>query len=257
MGVIAIIPARFASTRLPGKPLLDIGGKPMVLHVVERAARASTVSRVIVATDDSRVMEVVTNAGYEARLTSGQHRTGTDRLAEVAESVDEDVIVNVQADEPMIDPGSIDAAVKPLLEASDVVMATIAEPLDRPADALDPGVVKVVVDKSGYALYFSRAPIPFPRERVQNYGTIANALDANGELDPMFLKHTGLYAFRRSFLLRYASLTPTPLEQRESLEQLRALEHGYRIRVVKVEAKSIGVDTVEDLARVRELMSQG
>lgn len=254
-GVIAIIPARFASTRLPGKPLLEIAGKPMLLHVIERTATSSTVTRIVVATDDERIADVVKSSGHEAWLTSTAHRNGTERLAEVARSVNEEIVVNVQSDEPMIEGGTIDAAVQPLLEDSGVLMSTIAEPLERPADALDPGVVKVVTDNEGNALYFSRAAIPFLRDEAERHGTIGAAIDARHDVDRMFLKHTGLYAYRREFLLKYALLTPTPLESRESLEQLRALEHGYRIRVVKVTSSSIGVDTPEDLDRVRRLMA--
>jgi len=254
-GVIAIIPARFASTRLPGKPLLEIAGKPMLLHVIERTARSATVTRVVVATDDERIVEVVRSAGHEAWLTSSEHRNGTERLAEVARSVNEEIVVNVQSDEPMIDGTTIDAAVKPLLEDGSLMMSTIAEPLERPGDALDPGVVKVVIDNAGNALYFSRAPIPFPRDEATQHGTIRAAMEARHDVDPMFLKHTGLYAYRREFLLKYSLLTPTPLESRESLEQLRALEHGYQIRVVRVMSSSIGVDTPEDLDRVRRLMA--
>ena len=254
-GVIAIIPARLGSTRLPGKPLLEIAGKPMLLHVIERTSAATTVTRVVVATDDQRIMDVVRSAGYEAWLTSIAHRNGTERLSEVAREVTEEVVVNVQSDEPMIEGSSIDAAVQPLLEDAGVMMSTIAEPLEQPGDALDPGVVKVVIDSLGNALYFSRAPIPYPRDEATRAGSIEAAIESREQVDSMFLKHTGLYAYRREFLLKYAALPPTPLESRESLEQLRALEHGYRIRVVKVSSKSIGVDTPEDLERVRRIMA--
>jgi len=254
--VSAIIPARFASTRLPGKALIDIGGKPMLLHVIERASAARLVGHVLVATDDERVVRVVAEAGFEARLTSAAHRSGTDRIAEIAIDLDADVIVNVQADEPMIHPETIDDLVRPLLDDRDLEMTTIAEPLERPADAIDPGVVKVVVDRNGFALYFSRSPIPWPRDEVARLGTIESALMSRSRASSLYLKHTGLYAYRRPFLLQLARLDRTPLEEAESLEQLRALEHGYRIKVVRVSTTSIGVDTPEDLERVRKLIDK-
>jgi 3-deoxy-manno-octulosonate cytidylyltransferase (CMP-KDO synthetase) len=252
--VVAIIPARYASTRLPGKPLVDLAGKPMILRVVERARLAPSVSRVIVATDNERVWQVVNDAGEEAVMTSPHHQTGTDRLAEVASYLDADIIVNVQGDEPLIEPATIEAALAPLAADESIVMATTCEPIETIADALSPNVVKVVVDRAGFALYFSRNPVPFPRAEALKHGSVAAALDARPELLKLFAKHTGLYAYRRDFLLTYARLAPTPLEQAELLEQLRALEHGYRIRVVESAHRSIGVDTPADLERVRALL---
>jgi 3-deoxy-manno-octulosonate cytidylyltransferase (CMP-KDO synthetase) len=254
MKVVALIPARYASTRLPGKPLLDIAGKPMILHVVARARLCPAIQRVIVATDDQRVFDAVTQAGEEAWLTSSAHRTGTDRLAEVAAQLDAEIIVNVQGDEPLIEPATIEAALAPLLADDSIVMSTTCEPLESAADVLNPNVVKVVVDAAGCALYFSRNPVPYPRNEVLTHGTLAAALEAQPELLARFAKHTGLYVYRREFLLKYAKLPPTPLEQAEALEQLRALEHGYRILVVKVAQRSISVDTPEDLALVRQLL---
>lgn len=251
--VVALIPARYASTRLPGKPLLDIGGKPMIVRVVERARRAAAIQRVIVATDDERVFAAVQAAGEEVWMTSPEHRTGTDRLAEVAAQLDADIIVNVQGDEPLIEPATIDAAVAPLLTDTSIVMGTTCEPIESAADLLNPNVVKVVTDTAGFALYFSRNPIPYPRAEAQTHGSLEAALLAQPALLTRCAKHTGLYAYRRAFLLEYAKLPPTPLEQTELLEQLRALEHGYRIRVVKVQHRSIGVDTPEDLELVRRL----
>jgi 3-deoxy-manno-octulosonate cytidylyltransferase (CMP-KDO synthetase) len=253
--VVAIIPARYASTRLPGKPLLEIAGRPMILHVVERALKATVINRVIVATDDERVLRAVTDAGAEAVLTSPEHRTGTDRLAEVAASLDAEIIVNVQGDEPLIEPATIEAAVAPLVADPAMVMSTTCEPIETIEDALSPNVVKVVVDRDGFALYFSRHPIPFPRAETLTHGSIEAALRAEPALLKLFAKHTGLYAYRRQFLLTFARLAPTPLERAETLEQLRALEHGYRIKVVKVEHRSIGVDTLEDLERVRTMIT--
>jgi len=253
--VVAIIPARYASTRLPGKPLIEIAGKPMILRVVERAARAASINRVIVATDDERVFQAVADAGVEVVMTAPDHATGTDRLAEVAAKLDAGIIVNVQGDEPLIEPETIEAAVAPLLADRSIVMSTTCEPIESVEDALKSNVVKVVVDRDSFALCFSRNPIPFPRAAVMEYGSIKAALRARPELLRTFNKHTGLYAYRRDFLLTYAKLPPTPLEQSEMLEQLRALEHGYKIKVVGVTHRSIGVDTPEDLKLVRRMIS--
>ncbi|MGH9841562.1 MAG: 3-deoxy-manno-octulosonate cytidylyltransferase [Blastocatellia bacterium] len=252
--VVAIIPARYASTRLPGKPLLDIAGKPMILHVVERAKICASVHRVIVATDDQRVFAAVVRAGEEAMMTSPDHHTGTDRLAEVAAKLNASIIVNVQGDEPLIEPATIEAAIAPLLADDSIVMSTTSEPIEAAADVVNPNVVKVVTDADGFALYFSRHPIPFPRTAAAEYGSVDAALRARPELLALYAKHTGMYVYRRDFLLTYARLAPTPLEQMELLEQLRALEHGYRIKVVRVAHRSIGVDTPEDLETVRNLL---
>ena len=256
--VVAIIPARYASTRLPGKPILDIGGKPMVVHVAERARQVAAINqsgRVIIATDDQRVFDAVAAAGEEVMMTSPDHSTGTDRLAEVAAKLDAEIIVNVQGDEPLIEPATIEAALAPLLADHSIVMSTTSEPIESAADLLNPNVVKVVTDPSGFALYFSRNPIPFPRAAVQTHGSIEAALTAEPELLSRYAKHTGMYVYRREFLLTYAKLPSTPLEQTELLEQLRALEHGYKIKVVRVAHRSIGVDTPEDLERVRRLFA--
>jgi 3-deoxy-manno-octulosonate cytidylyltransferase (CMP-KDO synthetase) len=253
--VVAIIPARYASTRLPGKPLIEIAGKPMILRVAERAKHAASINRVIVATDDERVFQAVANAGVEVVMTASDHATGTDRLAEVAAKLDAGIIVNVQGDEPLIEPSTIDAAVAPLLADQSIVMSTTCEPIESVEDALKSNVVKVVVDHDSFALCFSRNPIPFPRAAVMEHGSIKAALRARPELLRTFNKHTGLYAYRRDFLLAYAKLPPTPLEQCEMLEQLRALEHGYKIKVVAVNHRSIGVDTPEDLKLVRRMIS--
>jgi 3-deoxy-manno-octulosonate cytidylyltransferase (CMP-KDO synthetase) len=254
--IVALIPARYAATRLPGKPLLDLAGQPLILHVVKRAQQAALINRVIVATDDERILQAVRSAGAEAVLTSPAHRTGTDRLAEAAAQLEAEIIVNVQGDEPLIEPATIDAAVAPLLADSAIVMSTTCEPIESAADALNPSVVKVVVDCEGCALYFSRQPVPFPRAEALAHSSLAAALQAQPELLKLYRKHTGLYAYRREFLLQYARLESTPLERLESLEQLRALEHGYRIKVVPVAHRSLGVDTPEDLARVREMLRE-
>ena len=237
MKVLCVIPARFASTRLPGKPLKDIAGKPMVVRVYERASQAGLVNETLVATDDERIKTAVEAAGGKAMLTRADHATGTDRLAEVAEAYPEvDLIVNVQGDEPLIDPGLIDKLAGLFEGEPELAMATVKTEIEDEAEQKNPNNVKVVCDKAGYALYFSRSLMPYPRKGGC----------------PVY-KHIGIYAYRRDFLLHYAKMEPTPLEQAESLEQLRALENGYRIKVVETKAKFVGVDTVEDLERVNEI----
>lgn len=232
----------------------------MIVRVAERARQVSCIDRVIVATDDQRVFDAVATHNHETPieviLTSPDHPTGTDRLAEVAAKLDAEIIVNVQGDEPLIEPATIEAAIAPLLADQSIQMGTTSEPIESAADLLNPNVVKVVTDAKGFALYFSRNPIPFPRAAVQEFGSIEAALDAKPELLRQYSKHTGLYVYRRNFLLDYARLRPTPLEQEELLEQLRALEHGHRIKVVTVAHRSIGVDTPEDLERVRQIIRQ-
>jgi 3-deoxy-manno-octulosonate cytidylyltransferase (CMP-KDO synthetase) len=243
-----VIPARYASSRLPGKPLVDIGGRPMVLHVLERALQAGAES-VVVATDDVRVQRVVEAAGYQALMTSPDHQSGTERLVEVAEALDwpDDVlVVNVQGDEPLIDPALIREAARQLVLHDDAVMATLAHPIHDHADFINPNVVKVVPDEAGYALYFSRAPIPWPRDAFSAQQSMPHEFGA--------LRHIGLYAYRAGFLRIYASLARSPLERHEMLEQLRVLWHGYRISLGVTPAEPApGVDTPEDLARVRAL----
>jgi 3-deoxy-manno-octulosonate cytidylyltransferase (CMP-KDO synthetase) len=257
--VIAIIPARYASVRLPGKMLLDIGGKPLIVRTLEQARKAKTVSRVIVATDDERIFDAVNAAGGEAVMTSAHNASGSDRVAEVAETLPEgSIIVNVQGDEPMISPDTIDAAVEALIGDEHADMSTTCEPItDLWSELLNGNVVKVVTGGNGYALYFSRSPMPWPREASLRYGGDPNkAIDAEPELLLNYRKHTGLYVYRREFLLKFASWPQTRLEKYEMLEQLRALEHGARIRVVDAVGTSIGVDTVEDLEKVRVLMEE-
>ena len=237
MRTLCVIPARYASTRLPGKPLADICGKPMICRVLERASRAQKPEKVIVATDDERIYDAVRAEGGEAILTRADHPTGTDRLAEVAEAYPEvDLIVNVQGDEPLIEPAVIDDLIAPFEMDENLPMATVMVRMDDAAEQLNPNNVKVIVDKLGYALYFSRSLVPYPRAAA----------------GPVY-KHIGIYAYRRDFLLRYARLEPTPLEKAESLEQLRALENGYGIRVLETDCRFVGVDTVEDLALVNKI----
>jgi 3-deoxy-manno-octulosonate cytidylyltransferase (CMP-KDO synthetase) len=238
--VVAVIPARFASSRFPGKPLADIDGRPMVEHVYRRAAASPVVSQVIVATDDLRIATAVTSFGGNVRLTRADHHSATDRLAEVIANLDCDIVVNVQGDEPLLDSRAIAQVVAPFAEPA-ISMTTLYHRIDNPADLSNPNVVKVVLDRGGFALYFSRAPIPYARDPRTGW--------------PPLYRHIGLYAYRRSALLVLASLEPTPLERAESLEQLRALEHGIRIKAVETVFDSIGVDTPEDLEQVRRLLA--
>ena len=238
MKSICVIPARYSSTRLPGKPLKDICGKPMICRVWERASRAKSVAEVIVATDDERILQAVENNSGRAIMTRADHKTGTDRLAEVAEKFpDVDVIVNVQGDEPLIEPSLIDELIAEFIADEDLKMATVATELTDADEMNNPNNVKVVLDRYNDALYFSRSLIPYPR----------NAGNAK------VFKHIGIYAYRRDFLIDYAKMEPTPLEKSESLEQLRALENGFKIRVIKSNCRFVGVDTEEDLKLVNEI----
>ncbi|MCC7492621.1 MAG: 3-deoxy-manno-octulosonate cytidylyltransferase [Fimbriimonadaceae bacterium] len=241
MRTVAIIPARYAATRLPGKVLVDIAGKPMVQHVYERAAATPGVDEVLVATDDQRIADAVAAFGGQARMTSPEHTTGTDRLAEVARDLAADLVVNVQGDEPLIAPASIQIALEPFRHDPNVVMSTLRERLVDPGDLQDPNCVKVVVDTDDWALYFTRAPIPYIR---------------NADAGASRWRHLGLYVYRRDFLLTYAALAPTPLQLAEGLEQLRALEHGYRIKCPLTPHPAIGVDTPADLERVRRMLAE-
>jgi 3-deoxy-manno-octulosonate cytidylyltransferase (CMP-KDO synthetase) len=231
--ILGVIPARFASSRFPGKALAVLAGKPMLQHVYERASQARYVSKLIIATDDERIFKAARSFGAEARMTRPDHSSGTDRVAEIASSETAHAILNIQGDEPLIDPGAIDAAALALLDDADVPMATLMKRIEDPREISDPNVVKVVTDLAGNAIYFSRCPIPFQR--------------ASGSAH---YKHIGLYAYRREFLLAYSGLPVGPLELAERLEQLRALENGHRVRVVETEYESWGVDTPADLERV-------
>jgi 3-deoxy-manno-octulosonate cytidylyltransferase (CMP-KDO synthetase) len=224
------------------------------LWVAERALSARSVSRAIVATDDARIFDCVTSAGVEAVMTREGHATGTDRIAEVAQDLDAEIIVNVQGDEPLIDSETIDRAVSALINDPEAEIATTCEPIVDIADVLSRSVVKVVMDDAGRALKFSRSPIPFPNQAVSRHGSIEAALEREPALLSTFRKHTGLYAYRREFLLKFTSWPQSEAERAESLEQLRALERGVKIRVVEAKSRSIGVDTIEDLERVRALV---
>jgi 3-deoxy-manno-octulosonate cytidylyltransferase (CMP-KDO synthetase) len=239
--VVVVIPARYASTRLPGKPLVSLAGKPMVQRVYERSKQAQTVHRVLVATDDQRIIDAVHSFGGEARMTRADHRTGTERIAEVAAHEPGDIFVNVQGDEPLIEPSSIDAAVAALLEEPAAQIATVATPIRHATDIMDPNIVKTVLDFESNGLYFSRAPIPWIR-------------DTQHKVHVKYWKHLGLYVFQRAALLEYPTLPQGELEKIEQLEQLRWLENGWKIRVAEVQHDAVSVDVPEDVARVEKLL---
>ena len=236
--ILGVIPARFSSTRFPGKVLALIAGKTMLQHVYERAARSTYLTSILIATDDDRVYSAAKNFGARVRMTRSDHLSGTDRVAEAASAVDAEIVVNIQGDEPLIDPAAIDAAILPMVHEPELVMGTLKKRIEDAREITDPNVVKVVTDRAGDAIYFSRCAIPFEREKSAN--------------TPYF-KHIGLYVYQRDFLLAYSALPVGPLEAAERLEQLRALENGLRIRVVETEYESLGVDTPEDLERVTRL----
>lgn len=237
---VVLIPARFDSTRLPGKPLADIAGSPMIEHVYRRAAAAEGIDAVAVATDDKRIVAAVTAFGGVARLTKASHQSGTDRIAELAAEIPCEIVINLQADEPTTEPETITNLAQEISKDSTIEMATVRCPITDQSDYANPNVVKVVINCNGDALYFSRSPIPFT---------------SNVARSTTVFQHIGLYAYRRSFLLNYASLRPSPLELAESLEQLRALENGVRIKTIETSAESIGVDTPENLEQARQLLS--
>ncbi|MGI6253549.1 MAG: 3-deoxy-manno-octulosonate cytidylyltransferase [Aminivibrio sp.] len=238
MKVLGVIPARYGSTRLPGKPLADIQGKTLIRRVYERASLSKALHRLLVATDDARIMEEVKSFGGNCVLTSPDHPNGTCRSAEVAQNEGADIIINIQGDEPLLDPLMIDETTE-LLRTGDAVSSTLCEPMEDEKSISDPNVVKVVMDQLGYALYFSRSSIPFPR--VKGAATV--------------YRHIGIYGYRRDFLFTYAALPATPLSEAESLEQLRILEHGYKMKVGVTKGRcGPSVDTPEDLKKVRELI---
>ena len=254
MAVVAIIPARYGSTRLPGKPLAVIGDKPMIQHVYDSTSKAAGLDRVLVATDDQRVAEAVRGFGGEVVMTSKHHTSGTDRLAEVVRRLKTDWVVNVQGDLPFLQPETITRAVAPLRRNSVIPMGTVRTPICDEEEWRNPNIVKVVTDAKGFALYFSRAAIPFARNPwSQAHATIATR-KSNGKI--WGHRHLGLYVYRRDFLLKFARLRPTLLEQTESLEQLRALAYGHRIFVADVDDPSIEVDTPEDLAKAEDYFRQ-
>lgn len=238
MNIVAIIPSRYASTRLEGKPLIDIAGKPMIQWVYDSVKKAQLIDRVIVATDDRRILETVVHFGGEAELTSAHHLSGTDRIAEVAAHLPCDIVVNLQGDEPLMDPQLVDEVVRLVVDNTEIYMASAQSPIMQIEDMMNPNIVKVVSDCDGYALYFSRSPIPHCATREE------------GRNDPIGFRHIGLYVYRKEFLMKFVTLNPSPLERLERLEQLRALENGYRIRLVHTEYNSIGIDTPKDVEQV-------
>jgi 3-deoxy-manno-octulosonate cytidylyltransferase (CMP-KDO synthetase) len=252
---VVVIPARYASSRFPGKPLVQIAGRPMIQHVYERARQACLVQHVLVATDDRRIVEAVEAFGGQAVMTAASHATGSDRVAEVAARLTCDIVVNVQGDEPGIVPQVIDALIQPFYDDASIPMTTLARPLRDVAELLTPHVVKVVVDQGGQALYFSRAPMPYHRQAWPQGPHLLAAAGTMPALPPGCLVHCGLYAYRRDFLLQIAQWPQTPLEQIEHLEQLRVLERGYRIHVVQTSYESVGVDTPDDIARVERILA--
>jgi 3-deoxy-manno-octulosonate cytidylyltransferase (CMP-KDO synthetase) len=242
MNIIGIIPARYGSTRLEGKPLKDICGKPMIQYVYETVSKSELLTQVVVATDDQRIVDAVEKFGGKAGLTSINHRTGTDRIAEIARNIPADIVVNIQGDEPLLDVRMIDEAIRPMIKDADIKVCTLCRPIVKDEDLHSPHVVKVVFDHNGNALYFSRSLIPYPRK-------------AEGH---QAYEHIGIYVYRKDFLMQYIEMPPTPLEISESLEQLRILENGIRLKVVTTsyEYTGLSVDTAEDLEVVRRIISE-
>jgi 3-deoxy-manno-octulosonate cytidylyltransferase (CMP-KDO synthetase) len=244
--VIAVIPARFGSTRLPGKPLVDLAGKPMIQHVYERALNAELVNEVLVATDDERIFDSVRAFGGNAAMTPNTLQSGTDRIAHVARQLQgADLIVNVQGDEPLIPPAMIDEAVRPLIDDRSLTTGTLVRRVETVEELTSPHIPKVVLDREGSCLYFSRSPIPFGRDLSPSDWLRHHT----------YYRHIGLYVFRRDFLLAFAKMPQSPLEQAEKLEQLRILENGFQIRAVITAYDSVSVDTPEDLERVRRMVT--
>ena len=255
---IVVIPARFGSTRFPGKPLVRLGGRTMIWHVYHRSLQAVTINEVWVATDDERIRDEVASWGGKVMMTRPDHASGTDRVAEVAARVPCDIVVNVQGDEPMIDPRVIDAVVEPLTRNSSIGIVTPVAKLSSLAELFDPTVAKVVRDAEGFALYFSRAPIPYSRD----HGGFVERTDRGDLLNDIFsdlpfFRHVGIYGYNKKTLFRFQGLPRSVLEETEKLEQLRALEYGIPVLTVLVEYQGVGVDTPEDAERVAVLMGKG
>jgi 3-deoxy-manno-octulosonate cytidylyltransferase (CMP-KDO synthetase) len=251
--ISAVIPARYGSTRFEGKPLADILGKPMIQYVYEGVHQSKLIDEVIVATDDQRITEAVKSFGGKAVMTSPTHFTGTDRVAEVAKKLKSEIIVNAQGDEPLIKGDIIDKAIRPLLTDDTLQLSTLMTRIEEVRDWLNPHIVKVVVDQKNFALYFSRSPIPFPRD-LQIGRLESNPFGTNRPLPKRVFKHIGVYVFRRNFLLHFSKMKVTPLEKLEKLEQLRALENGYRIKVTPVNYEPLCVDTPEDIQKVEAFL---
>ncbi|UCH12624.1 MAG: 3-deoxy-manno-octulosonate cytidylyltransferase [Candidatus Omnitrophota bacterium] len=254
MKAVGIIPARYKATRFKGKVLAPLCGKPVIQHVWEKAKGAHNLDDLIIAADDNRIIKGVESFGGKATLTSKQHLSGTDRLKEIANPLDVDVVVNIQADEPLIRPAMIDELVRALFEDRDIVMATLMKKIDNPEDINNPNVVKVIVDKDNFALYFSRTAIPFCEK-----GTAPFSPQIEKEQEKrrcQFFKHIGLYSYTKDFLFTFANLPPSSLERAEGLEQLRALENGYKIKVLETAYDTVGIDTPEDLTKAEEMLSK-
>jgi 3-deoxy-manno-octulosonate cytidylyltransferase (CMP-KDO synthetase) len=259
MAIVAVIPARYHSSRFPGKPLADIRGKPMVQHVYERARASVLLDDVMVATDDVRIADTVRKFGGKIVMTSPGHRTGSERVAEVAEGIGAEIIANIQGDEPLIRGEIIDEAIRPLVRDRSIQISTLKRPLTQVSDWFNPNVVKVVTDREGFALYFSRSPIPFFRDEPLSDRQVLASKEEHGTVSlpsgPLY-GHIGLYVYRRSLLLSIRQMEPTPLERAEGLEQLRLLENGFRIKVIQTDYHPVGVDTPEDLQEVREKLAR-
>jgi len=253
LSAVGVIPARYGSSRLPGKPLADLQGKPLLYHVYHRASRARTLERVLIATDDERIFTSARGFGADVVMTRSDHRSGTDRIAEAVEKIPADVVVNIQGDEPLLEFAAIDEAVR-LLSDCDAEMSTLKTPVEELEDLWNPNVVKVVTDHRGYAVYFSRAPLPYPRTKEFPGLALRDLLRKKPELLRYYFRHVGLYAYRREFLMQFTRWDPSPLELLEDLEQLRAIEHGVRIAVGESNAGVMGIDTPEDLERIRRLV---
>jgi 3-deoxy-manno-octulosonate cytidylyltransferase (CMP-KDO synthetase) len=256
MRVVAVIPARYASVRLPGKALLEIAGRPMIAHVYERVARCTALAAVIVATDDERIAQAIRALGGAVAMTRPDHPSGTDRVAEVAQGLAADLIINVQGDEPLFKSQMIDDALAPFRADAELRFGTLRATIRETDDLFDPNCVKVVVDQQDHALYFSRSPIPFARGLMSLYGQRPELVGAPQER-PVFYKHLGLYVYRRDFLLEFTRWPASALERAERLEQLRALEHGVRIACPLTVHETISVDTAHDLTRVKAIMENG
>jgi len=244
--VIGVIPARYGASRFPGKPLAMICGKPMIIHVYERAKQAKLLTDLLIATDDDRIMAVAEQYHAKAVMTRSDHPSGSDRIAEAVQNEDVDIVVNIQGDEPLIIPEMLDQVVAPLVQDRNIVMGTMKKKIVNPDDLNNPNVVKVVTDQQGFALYFSRSCVPYPKKGFQS-------LDS-GSISPDVYKHLGIYVYQKEFLLNYTKMNPGVLEKIEELEQLRVLENGYRIKVVESSFETQAVDTPEDLIKVEKLM---
>jgi 3-deoxy-manno-octulosonate cytidylyltransferase (CMP-KDO synthetase) len=245
--IIGVIPVRYGSSRFPGKPLADICGKPMIQRVYERSCQASMLSTVLVATDDVRIFKIVESFGGEAVMTPKAIPSGTDRVAFVAKGHNADIVVNIQGDEPFIEPKEIDSVAQILLDDESAMMGTLVKRITRIEELTSPNTAKVIIDQNGYALYFSRSPIPNYRDNADYSEWIQNHT---------YYKHVGIYSYRKSFLMDYSRWEPTPLEMIEKLEQLRALERGFKIKVAETSAEPVCVDTPKDLERVRQMICE-